>query len=63
MDPFLPLPLLKMLLGEGCVASLPFHFAIYKITIPSVHIFNTDTVALHLLASIEPSAIWQKGIV
>lgn len=62
-DPFLPQPLLKMSLWEGCVASLRFHFAVYKIFIPLVHIFNTDIVSLHLLASIEPFAIWQKGIV
>lgn len=62
-DPFLPLPLLKMSPWEGCIASLYFHFAIYEIIIPLVHIFNTDTVSLHLLASIGLFAIWQKGIV
>lgn len=62
-DPFLPLLLLKMSLWDSCVASLRFHFVIYKRIIPLVHIFNTDIVPLHLLASIEPFAIWPKGII
>jgi len=56
-DPFLPLLLLRMSLWEGCVASLCFHFAVSKMLISLVHIFNTNIASLHLLASIEPLAI------